>query len=100
MVEKLEAEPLLIRLNETNPSPKYQQIALAPKSEELQIPKGAGKARISMSDSGPHRVITHEFETSPAILGADDYPAILDVEAALGKKASRVFLLQTPDNLP
>ena len=27
MVEKLEAEPLLIRLNETNPSPKYQQIA-------------------------------------------------------------------------
>jgi transglutaminase-like putative cysteine protease len=80
--------------------PKYQQIALAPKSEQLEIPKGAGKARITQSDSGSHRVITHEFETSPAILGADDYPAILDVEAALGRKASRVFLLQTPDNLP
>lgn len=80
--------------------PKYQQIALAPKSEELAIPNGAGKARISMSDSGGHRVITHEFETSPAILGADDYPAILDVEAALGRKASRVFLLQIPEKLP
>jgi hypothetical protein len=80
--------------------PKFQQIALAPKSEQLEMPKGAGKARVSMSDAGGRRVITHEFETSPAILGADDYPAILDVEAALGRKASRVFLLQTPEKLP
>ena len=39
-------------------------------------------------------VITHELETWPAIVDAKDYPAMLDLEANLGKKSSRVFLLE------
>jgi len=74
--------------------PKFQRVAIGPKSGMLEIPNGAGRARITSSDSGGRRIITHEFETAPAIIEADRYGEMLDVEAALGKKASRVFLLE------
>jgi hypothetical protein len=74
--------------------PKYQQVAIGPKSDMLEIPNGAGRAKITSSDSQGKRVITHEFETAPAIIEASRYGEMLDVEAALGKKASRVFLLE------
>jgi hypothetical protein len=74
--------------------PKYQQVTIGPRSGMLEIPNGAGRARITASDSGSKRVITHEFETAPAIIEASRYSEMLDVEAALGKKASRVFLLE------
>jgi hypothetical protein len=73
---------------------KYQQVAIGPKSETLEIPNGAGRARITSSDSSGKRVITHEFETAPAIIEASRYSEMLDVEAALGRKSSRVFLLE------
>ena len=60
----------------------------------LEIPNGAGRARITSSDSAGKRVITHEFETAPAIIEASRYGEMLDVEAALGQKASRVFLME------
>jgi hypothetical protein len=74
--------------------PKYQQVAIGPKSGMLEIPNGAGRAKITSSDFDGKRVMTHEFETAPAIIEASRYGEMLDVEAALGKKASRVFLLE------
>jgi transglutaminase-like putative cysteine protease len=74
--------------------PGFRQIALAPGSGSLDAPDGGGKARITSSDLPGKRVITHEFEIDPALVSAKDYPAMLKLEAALGQKASRVFLLQ------
>jgi len=39
-------------------------------------------------------VLTDDFETAPAIIPAQDYPAILKVESTLEKKSAKVFLLQ------
>ncbi len=39
-------------------------------------------------------VITHRLETSPAIVEPKDYSAMLKLESALGRKSSKVFLLQ------
>ncbi len=39
-------------------------------------------------------VITDEFETVPAIVSPRDYQAMLKVESALGRKSSKVFLLE------
>jgi len=74
--------------------PGFPKVDIAPKSAMLTVPDGAGWARITSSEANGKRVITHQFETSPAIISARDYPAILDVESALGQKSSRVFLLE------
>ncbi len=72
----------------------FRQIDIAPPSENLVAPDGAGMARITSMDSSGKRVITHELATFPAIIRAQDYPAMLDIEAALGKKSSKSFLLE------
>ena len=74
--------------------PGFPKVDIAPKTINLSVPDGAGQARITSTESDGKRVITHEFETSPAIVSPQDYPAILDVESALGQKSSRVFLLE------
>jgi hypothetical protein len=67
---------------------------MAPKSETLAEPDGAGEARITSSGAEGKWVITHQFETSPAIVNPKDYAAMLKVESALGRRGSKVFLLQ------
>jgi hypothetical protein len=74
--------------------PKFRETDIAPRSECLGTLAAGGRARITSEASPGKRVITHEFETSPAIVNAKDYPALLQVEATLGKKSSRVFLLE------
>jgi hypothetical protein len=74
--------------------PGYRKVAIAPKSETLEAPSGGGKALMTMQQSGGKYVITHDFETSPTIVAAKDYPAMLELEANLGRKSSRVFLLE------
>jgi transglutaminase-like putative cysteine protease len=74
--------------------PGFPKVDIAPRSARLSVPAGAGQARITSTESNGKRVITHEFETSPAIVSPKDYPAILNVESALGQKSSRVFLLE------
>ena len=61
-------------------------------------PDGGGKATITSTFDGGKRIITHEFETSPAIVSAKDYPQMLKLEAALGKKSSKTFLLEASPN--
>ena len=38
--------------------------------------------------------ITAELEASPTIVSPQDYPAILNVEAALGQSSGRMFLFE------
>ena len=58
--------------------------------------RGTGSTADNMKD-GTKLTIEHKFTTSPAILPATDYPALLQLETALEKKDSRLFLLQAQD---
>ena len=72
----------------------YKKIAIAPKSGELKGPAGSGSARITSGSEGGKYVITYDLETSPAIIEPADYPEMLKLEATLGNRSSRVFLLE------
>jgi transglutaminase-like putative cysteine protease len=74
--------------------PGFRRVVMAPGSETLSAPDGSGKAQITSSDSAGKWTITHEFETAPAIIQAPDYAALLKVESELGRKSSKVFLLE------
>jgi transglutaminase-like putative cysteine protease len=72
----------------------FKQIVIAPTGTELTAPGGGGIARtVAKNDSGKF-VLTHDFETWPAIIDPKDYGQVLRLESELGQKSSRVFLLQ------
>ena len=73
---------------------KFHQRVIVPPNEALDGPDGGGKARITSTEADGKYVITHQFETSPAIIAPKDYAAMLKIESTLGRKSSRVFLLQ------
>jgi len=74
--------------------PGFRHLVMAPKSQRIAAPDGAGQASIRAEDTPGKCVITDEFDTLPAIVPPQDYPAMLKVESALGRKSSRVFLLE------
>jgi transglutaminase-like putative cysteine protease len=74
--------------------PGFRRIVIAPNSGKLDAPAGSGRARITSKSEAGKCVITQEFDTEPAIISPKDYPALLKVESALGKKSSKVFLLE------
>jgi hypothetical protein len=47
----------------------------------------------TVSQAGKY-VITHELDTQPAVVTPKDYAALLKVESMLGRKSSKVFLLE------
>jgi len=75
----------------------FRQIDIATQSANLQAPDGAGNVKITSNDEGGKRVIVHEFQTFPAIVSAKDYPQMLKLESALGRKASKTFLLESSE---
>ena len=79
----------------------FQHVAIAPNSESLDAPDGAGKVRITSTELDGQRLIIHEVETSPAIVPAVDYPALLKLESTLGRKGAQTVLLESsPTPLP
>ena len=78
----------------------FKQVVIAPQTEELVGPDGSGLARTTARRDGDRFVLTHEFLTAPAIVEPKDYPEMLKLQALLGRKASRTFLLQAGDNEP
>ena len=95
------ALPLFISWREQNSvraeielPPAFRRLVMAPKSEVIPAPDGSGEARISAAETPGKCVIAYQFETSPAIVPPQDYPAVLKVESALGRKSSTVFLLE------
>jgi hypothetical protein len=69
-------------------------VVIAPQSEDLHPPGGGGEAKIVSTAEPGKCVITDELENSPAIVGPQDYAAMLRVESTLGRKSARVFLLE------
>jgi transglutaminase-like putative cysteine protease len=72
----------------------YKQVVIAPTGSELTVPDGGGVARTVARNEAGRFVLTHDFQTEPAIIEPKDYSQLLEIEAALGQKSSRVFLLQ------
>jgi len=72
--------------------PDFPKILVEPKSENLVA--GAETARMTTQNTQDGCVLTDEFETSPAIVSPTGYQAMLKVESAMGRKSSRVFLLE------
>ncbi len=75
----------------------FPLVVIAPRSEQFEAPDGAGKVRITSSDVGGKRVILHEFQNAPAIVSADNYPALLHLESVLGRRGARTFLLEASE---
>ena len=75
--------------------PNFHNVAIAPEPEKLEAPDGAGLVRITSIESEGKRVITHEMQTAPAIVPAGDYPALLRLEANLGRQASKTMLIES-----
>ena len=78
----------------------FKKVVIAPESEDLQAPDGSGAVHTVSHNEGAKYVLTHEFLTAPAMIDPKDYPGMLRLQAALGRKASRTFLLQAGDNDP
>ena len=74
--------------------PGFSHLVIAPKSDVISAPDGSGKACIQADDAPGKCIIAHELDLSPAIVPPQDYWAMLKAESTLGRKASRVFLLE------
>ncbi|HWY76396.1 MAG TPA: transglutaminase-like domain-containing protein, partial [Verrucomicrobiae bacterium] len=72
----------------------FRHVVISPKSETLDAPDGSGKARITATETDGKCVITHDFESTPAIVQPKDYQAMLKVESTLRNKSSKLFLLE------
>jgi transglutaminase-like putative cysteine protease len=71
----------------------YHQTEIVPKSENLIAP-GGSQVAITRKDSNGQCVIMDDFTTRPAIISAQGYPKLLDIQSALGEKSERTFLLE------
>jgi transglutaminase-like putative cysteine protease len=74
--------------------PGFRHVIMAPIGETLEEPDGSGKAQITSTDSAGEWSITHEFQITPAIIPPSDYATLLKVEAGLGRKSAKAFLLE------
>ena len=79
---------------EINLPPGYKQVVIAPSGTELKAPDGGGVAKTMAKNEAGKFVLTHDFETWPAIIDPKDYSQLLKIESTLGQRSSRVFLLQ------
>lgn len=73
--------------------PEFRRRVIAPPGKKLSA-AGGGTARVTATDAAGKILLTHELETTPAIVAAADYPTLLKAESALRQKSSRAFLLQ------
>ena len=74
--------------------PAYRRPVMEPKAQTLRAPDGCGEAQITGKNSSGKCMVNTELVTSPAIVDPKDYAKLLEVEATLGKKSSRLFLLE------
>jgi transglutaminase-like putative cysteine protease len=73
--------------------PDFPRTLIAPKSANFNV-ANAETVRVTTRETAGGYVITDEFETAPAIISPGDYQAMLKVDSALGRKSSKVFLLE------
>ena len=75
--------------------PGFRHDVIAPRSRELDVPDGGGKALIVSTETPGKFVMTDEFDTVPAIIEPRDYSALLKMESTLERKSSRAFLFSS-----
>jgi len=75
--------------------PEFRRTVVAPKGEDFTV-AGGEKVRITAKETFGGYVVTDDFETTPAIISPDGYQALRGVESALGRRSSKVFLLEGP----
>jgi hypothetical protein len=75
--------------------PKFNHDVIVPQSRNLDVPDGGGSARITTTETPGKLLMTDEFDTTPAIVQAQDYPGVLKVESTLERKSSKVFLFSS-----
>jgi transglutaminase-like putative cysteine protease len=74
--------------------PDFPHLIIAPPGEKLQA-AGGGSARVTIASADGKFRLTHELETTPAIIAPADYAKVLGTESALREKSARAFLLET-----
>ncbi len=74
--------------------PGYRRPVMEPKTQTLRAPENCGVAKITVKNSHGKSVVDSDLQTSPAIVDPKDYAKLLDVETTLGKKSTRLFLLE------
>ena len=71
----------------------YQVTDIAPKNKTLSAP-GGSQARITRTDADGKTTVTGEFELAPGVIKPKNYPALLDIQSALGSRSGTTFLLE------
>ena len=71
----------------------FHRLVIAPADKKLRA-TGGGAARVTTSMSAGKFSITHELQTTPAIIAPADYSSLLRAESALSEKSARALLLQ------
>jgi hypothetical protein len=72
----------------------FPKVVIAPRSQRLLAPDGAGVARVDSAAHGQAWQLDYSLKSSPAIIPAAQYPALIQLETALGELSSRAFLLE------
>jgi transglutaminase-like putative cysteine protease len=74
--------------------PGFRHPIIAPQAAELELPDGGGRALVVDRARTGGFELSYELDSEPAIIGPEDYAALLGVESALGRKSSRTFLVE------
>jgi len=78
---------------EINLPPGYRQTEILPKSEKFTAP-GGSQVKITRTSSNGESIVTDDFTTVPAVIAAQNYPKLLEIQSALGEKSEKTFLLE------
>ena len=73
---------------------EFRHVVIAPRSQNLTAPDGAGGVRVSAGVSGGAWSVTQELSAMPSVVAPQDYGALLSIESVLENKSSRLLLLE------
>ncbi|HTR40758.1 MAG TPA: DUF3857 domain-containing protein [Pseudomonadales bacterium] len=71
----------------------YQVTDIGPKNETFSAP-GGSEARVIRTDTDGKITVTSQFQLMPGLIKPKNYPALLDIQSALGSRSGTTFLLQ------
>ena len=71
----------------------FQVTDIGPKDQKFIAP-GGSQARINRTDADGKTTVTAEFQTTPGVIKPKNYPALLDIQSALGSRSGTTFLLE------
>jgi hypothetical protein len=74
--------------------PGYRHLVIAPPSATFSAPDGMGRVQISATEAGGKFSLTQQFDTAPAIVSPENFPALQELESTLENKAAWFFLLE------